>query len=194
MASDNITMGKFQLDGIAPARRGVPQIEVTFDIDANGIVNVSAKDMGTGKTQHITITSSTNLSEDEIKRKVEEAEKFKKEDEERKKKIDIKNESEALIYDIEKSLDDLKDKVSDGEKDMIKEKIEALKKAIDSNVLENMEAAKKDLTDAFQPLAQKVYEQAQAQAQAQAQTQEAAPQNDGPKPDDVVDADYEVVD
>lgn len=194
MASDNITMGKFQLDGIAPARRGVPQIEVTFDIDANGIVNVSAKDMGTGKTQHITITSSTNLSEDEIKRKVEEAEKFKKEDEERKKKIDIKNESEALIYDIEKSLDDLKDKVSDGEKDMIKEKIEALKKAIDSNVLENMEAAKKDLTDAFQPLAQKVYEQAQAQAQAQAQTQEDAPQNDGPKPDDVVDADYEVVD
>ena len=197
MASDNITMGKFQLDGIAPARRGVPQIEVTFDIDANGIVNVSAKDMGTGKTQHITITSTTNLNEEEIKKKIEEAEKYKKEDEDRKKKVDLKNESEALIYDIEKSMDDLKDQVSEGEKDTIKEKIEALKKAIDSNILENMESAKKDLTDAFQPLAQKVYEQAQAKAQAEAGAQAGASAGEAQatdKPDDVVDADYEVVD
>lgn len=192
MAADNITMGRFQLDGIAPARRGVPQIEVTFDIDANGIVNVSAKDLATGKSQNITITSSTNLSEDEIKQKVEEAEKFREEDEKRKKKIDLKNESESLVYEIEKSLDDLKEDISESERDSVKEKIEALKKALESDVIENIESAKKDLTDAFQPLAQKAYEKA-ANAQSQAESNDAA--NDtGDKPDDVVDADYEVVD
>lgn len=189
MASDNITLGRFQLDGIPPARRGMPQIEVTFDIDANGIVNVSAKDMGTGKQQHITITASTNLSEDEIKRKVEEGEKFREEDEKRKKLIEVKNESESLIYEIEKSLDELKEQVTEQEKTAVNEKVEALKKAIETNTLEAIEAAKKEVTEAFQPIAQKVYAKAQAEAQAQGQGQA---QPGGPA-DDAVDADYEVV-
>ena len=189
MASDNITLGRFQLDGIPPARRGVPQVEVTFDIDANGIVNVSAKDMGTGKQQHITITASTNLSEDEIKRKVEEGEKFREEDEKRRKLIDAKNESESLIYEIEKSLDELKEQVTEEEKNTVNEKVEALKKALETNTLEAIEAAKKEVTEAFQPIAQKVYAKAQAENQAEGQGQ---PQSGGPS-DDVVDADYEVV-
>ncbi|MCK8058016.1 MULTISPECIES: molecular chaperone DnaK [unclassified Fusibacter] len=190
MASDNITLGRFQLDGIPPARRGVPQVEVTFDIDANGIVNVSAKDMGTGKVQHITITASTNLSDDEIKAKVEEGEKFREEDEKRKKLIDVKNESESLMYEIEKSLDELKEDVTEEEKTAVNEKVEALKKAIETNTLEAIEEAKKQLSEAFQPIAQKVYAKAQAEqgATGQGPSEGAAPA------DDVVDADYEVVD
>ncbi len=129
MAADNITLGRFQLDGIPPARRGMPQIEVTFDIDANGIVNVSAMDKGTGKKQHITITASTNLSEEEIKAKVAEGEKFREEDEKRKKVIEVKNESESLIYEIEKSIEELADQVTEEEKSLVNEKKEALKKA-----------------------------------------------------------------
>ncbi len=189
MAPDNITLGRFQFDGIPPARRGVPQIEVTFDIDANGIVNVSAKDMGTGKQQHITITASTNLSDEEIKRKVEEGEKFREEDEKRRKLVDAKNESESLIYEIEKSLDDLKENVTEDEKKHVNEKVEALKKAIETNTIEAIEAAKKEVSEAFQPIAQKVYAKAQAEQgqEGQAQQGQAGPQ------DDVVDADYEVV-
>ncbi len=195
MASDNITLGRFQLDGIPPARRGMPQIEVTFDIDANGIVNVSALDKGTGKKQHITITASTNLSEDEIKAKVAEGEKFREEDEKRKKVIEVKNESESLVYEIEKSLDELGEQVTEEEKATVNEKKEALKKAIETNELSAMEDAKKALTEAFQPIAQKIYAKAQAEQQAaqagQAGQAEAQPGNDAP--DDVVDADYEVV-
>lgn len=189
MAPDNITLGRFQFDGIPPARRGVPQIEVTFDIDANGIVNVSAKDMGTGKQQHITITASTNLSDEEIKRKVEEGEKFREEDEKRRKLVDAKNESESLIYEIEKSLDDLKENVTEDEKKHVNEKVEALKKAIETNTIEAIEAAKKEVSEAFQPIAQKVYAKAQAEQghEGQPQQGQAGPQ------DDVVDADYEVV-
>jgi molecular chaperone DnaK len=191
MATDNITLGRFQLDGIPPARRGVPQVEVTFDIDANGIVNVSAKDMGTGKQQHITITASTNLSDEEIKRKVEEGEKFREEDEKRKKLIEVKNESESLIYEIEKSLDDLKEEVTEEEKNAVNEKVEALKKAIETNTIEAIEDAKKSVTEAFQPIAQKVYAKAQAEQGAQGQP---GPAPGGSNNDDVVDADYEVVD
>ncbi len=149
MAADNITLGRFQLDGIPPARRGMPQIEVTFDIDANGIVNVSAMDKGTGKKQHITITASTNLSEEEIKAKVAEGEKFREEDEKRKKVIEVKNESESLIYEIEKSIEELGDQVSEEEKTVVNEKKEALKKAIETNELAAIEDAKKALTEAF---------------------------------------------
>ena len=114
--ADNTTLGRFQLTGIAPAPRGIPQIEVTFDIDANGIVNVSAKDMGTGKEQSITITSSTNLSEDEIQRKVKEAEQYAEEDKKRKEEVEIRNRAESLIYETEKSVKDLGDKLSEQEK------------------------------------------------------------------------------
>lgn len=192
MAMDNTTLGRFQLDGIPPARRGVPQIEVTFDIDANGIVNVSAKDLGTGKEQHITITSSTNLTEEEIKQRVAEAEKFKEEDEKRKKLIDVKNSAEAFSYEIEKNLDELKGEITEAESDSIKEKIEELKKAIETNEIEKIEASHKALTDAFQPLAAKLYNKKQAEAGAQSaqQTQESSAETN----DDVVDADYEVVD
>ncbi len=190
MAADNTTLGNFQLDGIPPARRGIPQIEVTFDIDANGIVNVSAKDLGTGKEQHITITSSTNMSEEEIKKRVEEAEKYKEEDEKRKKLIDVKNSAEAFSYEIEKNLDDLKDQISEKEADVIKEKLEVLKKNLEGDDVEAIENAQKELAEAFQPLAAKLYNQQQAQAGADpsAEAQGSAPN------DDVVDADYEVVD
>ncbi len=192
MAADNITLGRFQLDGIAPARRGMPQIEVTFDIDANGIVNVSALDKGTGKKQHITITASTNLSEEEIKAKVAEGEKFREEDEKRKKTIEVKNEAESFYYETEKSLEEAGDKVTEEEKANVNAKREALKQAIDSNDLTSIENAKKELADAFQPIAQKLYAEAAQQQQAQAQAQsQAAPEQGGD--DGVVDADYEVV-
>ncbi len=191
MAADNTTLGRFQLDGIPPARRGIPQIEVTFDIDANGIVNVSAKDLGTGKEQHITITSSTNMSEEEIKKRVEEAEKYKEEDEKRKKLIDTKNSAEAFSYEIEKNLDELKDEISEKESDAIKEKLENLKKTLSTDNAEEIEAAQKALAEAFQPLAAKLYNKQQA-------AQGAGPDMQGEDPnagsDDVVDADYEVVD
>ncbi len=189
MAADNTTLGNFQLDGIPPARRGIPQIEVTFDIDANGIVNVSAKDLGTGKTQHITITSSTNMSEDEINKRVQEAEKYKEEDEKRKKLIDTKNSAEAFSYEIEKNLDDLKDQISEKESDTIKEKLEVLKKTLEGDDVEAIENAQKELAEAFQPLAAKLYNQQQAQAEGAAQDMQG-----GSSDDDVVDADYEVVD
>ncbi|PID82748.1 MAG: molecular chaperone DnaK [Clostridiales bacterium] len=189
MASDNTTLGRFQLDGIPPARRGIPQIEVTFNIDANGIVNVSAKDLGTGKEQHITITSSTNMSEEEINKKVQEAEKYKEEDEKRKKLIEVKNESEAFSYEIEKNLDELKDDITEQESNAIKEKLESLKATLATDDIEKIESAKKELMEAFQPLAAKLYNKNQQNANANTATEETS--NDG---DNVVDADYEVVD
>ncbi len=193
MAPDNTTLGRFQLDGIPPARRGIPQIEVTFDIDANGIVNVSAKDLGTGKSQHITITSSTNMSEDEINKRVAEAEKYKEEDEKRKKLIEVKNGAEAFSYQIEDNLETLKDQISEKEADTIKEKLEALKKTLETDNIEEIEAAQKALAEAFQPLAAKLYQQTQAGAGADP-SQAAGDANQGAADDDVVDADYEVVD
>lgn len=194
MASDNTTLGRFQLDGIPPARRGVPQIEVTFDIDANGIVNVSAKDLGTGKQQNITITSSTNMSEDEIKQRVEDAEKFKEEDDKRKKLIEVKNNAEAFSYEIEKNLEDLKDEISEKESDSIKEKLEDLKKTLETDDAAAIEASQKALTEAFQPLAAKLYNKKQAEQGGAGANQDAGAESETTKGDDVVDADYEVVD
>jgi len=187
MAKDNVTMGRFQLDGIPPARRGVPQIEVTFDIDANGIVNVSAKDMGTGKSQHITITSSTNLTEEEIERKVKEAEKFAEEDRKLKEKIEAKNSADSLIYETEKTLNEQKDKIDETEKVNVEEKIAELKKLIedDSVDAEAIKKATEALTEAFSPIAQKMYQEQATQAEAQPEASQD---------DDVEDADYEVVD
>lgn len=190
MANDNIALGRFQLDGIPPARRGVPQVEVTFDIDANGIVNVSAKDLGTGKTQHITITASTNLSDAEIEKKIKEAELHAEEDKKQKELIEERNKADNMIYEIEKSITDLGDKVSEEEKSDINAKIATLRTSM---ATDNVEAIKKDfeaLTNAFQPIAQKLYAQEQANGQAQGQ----AEQSSGDGQDSVDEADYEVVD
>lgn len=186
MASDNTTLGRFQLDGIAPARRGIPQVEVTFDIDANGIVNVSAKDLGTGKTQHITITATTNLSDDEVQRKVKEAEQFAEEDKKRKELIEERNKADNMIYEIEKSLDEMKETVSEAEKTEVESKIEALRESMKTEDVERMKADFEALTNAFQPLAERMYANAQAAGGAQAA--------EGNSSDSVDEADYEVVD
>ena len=194
MANDNITLGRFQLTGIAPAPRGIPQIEVTFDIDANGIVNVSAKDMGTGQEQRITITSSTKLTEEEINQKVKEAEQFAEEDKKKKEAVEAKNQAETMIFETEKQLDELGDKVTDSEKESINNAKEELKKAVESGDTEEIKKKTEELTNAFYPVSSRIYQEAQ-QAQ-QAQQDSASTQNAGPNSQDsnTVDADYEVVD
>ncbi len=197
MADDNIPLGEFRLDGIPPARRGIPQIEVTFDIDANGIVNVSAKDMGTGKTQHITITASTNLSSEDIEKKVKEAETYAEDDKKRRELIEEKNKADNMIYEIEKSLEEHGDKADEAQKNDVKAKVEALKASMLGDDIEKIRADFKALTDAFQPIAEKIYAEAQAQAQAQAGADAGAAGQQGPTgaPEETVDdADYEVVD
>jgi molecular chaperone DnaK len=192
MAAGNITLGRFQLTGLPPARRGIPQIEVTFDIDRNGIVHVSAKDLGTGKEQKITITASSNLSEDEIKNKVKEAEAFAEEDKKKKEEIEIRNKADSLMYESETALKEVGDKVSPEEKKTVEEKLEALKKALESDEIEAIKTATEEMTNAFHALSQKMYEAAAAQQQAESQTGES--DDSKPNDDDVVDADYEVVD
>ena len=161
-ASQNTTLGRFSLDGIAPAPRGVPQIEVTFDIDANGIVNVTAKDKGTGKEQHITITSSTNMSKEDIEKAVKEAEKFAEEDKKFKEAVEAKNNAENMIFQIEKSMNDLGDKITDGEKAPVSEAIEKLKATIATGDTEAIKVDTEALQKAFYPLAEKLYQQSQA--------------------------------
>ena len=196
MAAGNITLGRFQLTGIPAAPRGVPQIEVTFDIDANGIVNVSAKDLGTGKEQSITITSSTNLSEDEINAKVKEEEQFAEEDKKRKEEIEIRNQAETLIYETDKNLKELDGKLSEAEVKDITEAKEELSKKLENGTVEDIKSAVEKLTEKFHTMSTKLYEAAQ-----QAQTGENVANNstDGQAgtsqgKDNVVDADYEVVD
>lgn len=184
MAKDNVTLGRFTLDGIAPARRGVPQIEVTFDIDANGIVNVSAKDLGTGKEQHITITSSTNLNEEEIEKKVKEAEMYAKEDEKKKELIEAKNNADSIIYQSENTLKDVEGKISDDDKNKIESAIENLKAVKDSEDVEDIKAKTEELTQAFYSISEQIYKNSQEGQASGEQKQD----------DDVVDADYEVVD
>lgn len=193
MAADNTTLGRFQLSGIPAARRGIPQIEVTFDIDANGIVNVSAKDLGTGKEQKITITSSTHLSDEEIDRRVKEAEQFAEEDKKKKELIEVKNQAESLIYQTENTLKELGDKVSADEKKQVEDKITALKDVVGGNDPDEIKKRTEALTGELNTLSQKLYAQTGAQAGAQpgTETQAGAGQAQG---DDVVDADYEVVD
>ena len=204
MAADNITLGRFQLTGIAPAPRGIPQIEVTFDIDANGIVNVSAKDLGTGKEQKITITSSTKLSEDEINQKVKEAEMYAEEDKKRKEGVEAKNQAEAMIFETEKQLGELGDKVTADEKAKINSAKEALQEALKGDDTDDIKAKTEALTQAFYPVSSRIYQEAQAQQQAAgaagAGAAGAGPQagadsssSQGPA-GDTVNADYEVVD
>ena len=194
-AKDNKQLGTFRLDGIAPAPRGIPQIEVTFDIDANGIVHVSAKDKGTGKEQNITITSSTNMSKEDIDKAVKDAEMFAEEDKKRREEVDTKNNAENFAMQCERALNDFGDKVPADEKAAIEAKCNALKEAVKGNDIADIKAKNEDLQKAFNELATKVYqnaspeEQAAAQ-QAAAQAAGAAGGNSSSDDDGVVDADY----
>ncbi len=189
MAADNKTLGRFQLTNIPPAPRGVPQIEVKFDIDANGIVNVTAKDLGTNKEQSITITSSTNLSDEEIERMRKEAEENKEADKKRKEEADLKNEAEQLVFQTEKSLKDLGDKVDKKEKEEAEDLIKDLREALSKNDLDDIKAKKDKLQEKAMALATKVYENVQKENQANASADNSNDTSD--KKDDVKDADFE---
>ena len=191
MAADNVTLGRFQLMDIPAAPRGIPQIEVTFDIDSNGIVHVGAKDLGTGKEQKITITSSTNLSDEEINKKVKEAEMHAEEDKKKKEKMEALNQAESTIYQTEKTIKDMGDKVSAAEKEAVEAAIAGLKEVKDKADVtgEQIRAEIDKVMQAIHPISQKMYEQAQAEAQAQQGAEQQSQAGD-----DVVDADYEVVD
>ena len=187
MAAYNKTLGRFQLGGIAPAPRGVPQIEVTFDIDANGIVKVSAKDLGTGKEANISITASTNMSQDEIDKAVREAEQFAAEDKARKEEVDTHNMADQTVYQTEKTLNELGDKISADEKTTIQAAVDKLKEVNKGNDMAAIKAATEEVQQAFYKVSEKLYQQANPQGGAQGGYQ---PQGD----DGVVDADYETVD
>ena len=193
MAQYNKTLGRFNLDGIAPARRGVPQIEVTFDIDANGIVNVSAKDLGTGKEQHITITSSTNMSKEDIDKAVQEAEQFAAEDAKRKEEVDTRNQADQMVYQSEKTIEEMKDKLDPAEISSLQAEVEKVKEALKGTDTAAIKAATESLTQAFYKVSEKMYQQAGAQGQPGADNNCAGDCNNC-GPDDVVDADYTVVD
>ena len=197
MAQYNKSLGRFQLDGIAPARRGVPQIEVTFDIDANGIVNVSAKDLGTGKEQHITITSSTNMSKEDIDKAVREAEQFAAEDAKRKEEVDVRNQGDQMVYQTEKTLEELGDKVDAAEKGEIESKLQSLKTALTGTDTAAIKAATEELTQAFYKLSEKMYAQANPQGQPGAgfdPSNMGGQQPGGDNGQQYYDADYTVVD
>ena len=181
MAAYNKTLGNFQLSGIAPAPRGVPQIEVTFDIDANGIVKVSAKDLGTGKEQQISITASTNLSQEDIDKAVREAEQFAAEDKARREEVDAHNMADQTVYQTEKTLGELGDKISEEEKQTIQTAVDKLKEVNKGTDIEAIKAATEEVQKAFYAVSEKLYKN-------------AAPQGEQPADDGVVDADYETVD
>ena len=205
MAKDNKTIGRFHLDSIPPAPRGVPQIEVTFDIDANGIVNVSAKDLGTGKEQHITITAGSNMSDDEIDRAVKEAAEFEAQDKKRKEAIDVRNDADSFVFQTEKALNEVGDKIDASAKSAVEEDMSAVKAILErtkdqemsDSDIDELKAAKEKLTNSAQALFTKMYENMQ-QAQGgpdmsnMGGAQEAAPQDNGGA-DDVVDGDYREV-
>ena len=195
MAQYNKSLGRFQLDGIAPARRGVPQIEVTFDIDANGIVNVSAKDLGTGKEQHITITSSTNMSKEDIEKAVKEAEQFAAEDAKRKEEVDVRNQGDQMVYQTEKTLEELGDKVDAAEKGEIESKLQSLKTALTGTDTAAIKAATEELTQSFYKLSEKLYQQQGGQpGQGFDPSQYQQGGQNGGSGQDYYDADYTVVD
>ena len=196
MAQYNKSLGRFHLDGIAPARRGVPQIEVTFDIDANGIVNVSAKDLGTGKEQHITITSSTNMSKEDIDKAVKEAEMYAAEDAKRKEEIDVRNQGDQMVYQTEKTLNEMGDKLDPADKSEVESKLSALKSALTGTDTAAIKSATEELTQAFYKVSEKMYQAAGGAQGAGFDPSQAA---GGPNPggnggQDYYDADYTVVD
>jgi molecular chaperone DnaK len=206
-AKDNKSLGQFRLDGIAPAPRGIPQIEVTFDIDANGIVNVSAKDLGTGKEQHITITAGSNMSDADIEKAVKEAAEFEAQDKKKKEAVETVNEADSFVFQTEKALGEVGDKVSDSEKSQVQADIDAVKAVLErvkgneanasDNDIDELKAAKEKLTQSAQSVFTKMYENIQAQqAGAQGGTQtgsDASAQSAGSAEDDVIDGDFREV-
>ena len=197
MAAYNKTLGRFQLTGIPPAPRGIPQIEVTFDIDANGIVHVSAKDMATGNEQNVSITASTNLSEDDIQKAVKDAEAHASEDKKKKEEVEVKNNAESLIYSSQKTLDELGDKISGEEKAKVEAEIENVKKALETNNTDTIKEATEKLTQAFYQISEQLYKQNAAAnganaagAEGQNASDAGTANNDG----NVYDADYKVED
>ncbi len=195
-AKDNKSLGTFRLDGIAPAPRGIPQIEVTFDIDANGIVNVSAKDLGTGKEQHISITASTNMSKEDIDKAVKEAEVYAEEDKKRREEVDLRNEADSMVYQTEKSLNEFGDKVTAEEKGQVQPKIDALKEALKGTDAEKIKSAKEELQTAFYAIAERVYKEqgATANAAAGASVSGEGTSSSAGGDDNVVDVDYKDAD
>jgi len=200
MAADNKSLGRFHLDGILPAPRGIPQIEVAFDIDTDGIINVNAKDLGTGKEQSIRITGSTKLSDNEISKMKEEAEEHAEEDKKRKEKVEVRNNGDALVHTAQKTLDELKDKFSDSDKKEIEEKIKALRKALSGDNIDKIKEETDNLSKVIQKASTAIYQQAaqqQAKAGSSSQSKEKGSKESWsghPTGDDTIDADYEVKD
>ena len=192
MAAANKSLGRFHLDGIAPARRGVPQIEVTFDIDANGIVNVSAKDLGTGNAQHITITSSSNMSKEDIEKAVKEAEQYAAEDAKIKEKVEVRNQADQMVYQAEKTLNEVGDKVPESEKEPIKAGIEKLKETLKGEDTDAIKAATEELTQLFYKMSEKLYQQQAPQGDPNMGGQQPGGDPNGGQ--QYYDADYKVVD
>ena len=191
MAAANKSLGRFHLDGIAPARRGVPQIEVTFDIDANGIVNVSAKDLGTGTEQHITITSSSNMSKEDIEKAVKEAEQYAAEDAKIKEKVEVRNQADQMVYQAEKTLNEVGDKVPESEKEPIRTGVEKLKETLKGEDTDAIKAATEELTQLFYKMSEKLYQQQAPQGDPNMGGQPGGDPNGGQQ---YYDADYKVVD
>ena len=194
MAAYNKSLGRFHLDGIAPARRGVPQIEVTFDIDANGIVNVSAKDLGTGKEQHITITASSNMSKEDIDKAVKEAEMYAAEDKKRKEEVDTRNEGDQMAYQIEKTLNEMGDKLDPSDKSEAEAKLQNLKSALTGTDSAAIKAATEELKQVFYKISEKIYQAQGGQPGAGFDPSQAGPNPGGQGGQDYYDADYTVVD
>ena len=192
LAADNFTLGKFMLTGIPPAPRGIPQIEVTFDIDANGIIHVSAKDLGTGNEQAITIKGSKKLSDDEIERMVDDAKKYEAEDSKKKEEIEIRNSADMAVFSAEKLLKESEDKIEEEDKTKIREQVDAVKKALEGTDSEQIKKAMEDLTEAVYAVTTKIYQKVQQEQAAQQQSAGAAGGNEGPgsSDDNVVDADF----
>jgi molecular chaperone DnaK len=191
MAADNKTLGDFNLDGIAPAPRGVPQIEVTFDIDANGIVNVSAKDKGTGKEQKITIQASGGLTDEEVQKMIKEAEANKEEDKKKRETVDARNQADALHGSTEQSLKEHGDKLSEEDKKKIEDSLASLKDVLKGNDIEIIKTKTKELTDVAMKLGEAIYKTQQTEQQAEQQAEPS--KKEGDSKDNVVDAEYEDV-
>ncbi|MDO9574861.1 MAG: Hsp70 family protein, partial [Candidatus Contubernalis sp.] len=194
MAADNKTLGRFVLDGIPPAPRGAPQVEVSFDIDSNGIVNVSAKDLGTGKEQSITIKATTSLSDDEIDKMVKDSERFAEEDKKRRELVDARNSADSTVYSTEKTLKDLEEQVSAEEREEIEKAMEKVKEAAKGEDVKVINDAVEELTKHLHDLSIKMYEKVKQEQQAADGAQQTAGGEEGAPPeDDVVDADFEEV-
>ena len=193
MAKDNKTLGMFRLDGIAPAMRGTPQIEVTFDIDANGIVHVSAKDLGTVNEQHITITSSTSMSKEDIEKAVKDAEQFAEADKKQREEVDIRNGADQMIFQTEKTLKELDGKIDAADKGELETKLNALKEAVKGSNLDDIKAKQEDLQKKFYDVSAKLYQNVNPQAGQPGADAGAQPNNDDQNKDGFVDADFKEV-